>query len=583
MMFGAQLGKTAGGIENPVGYWMDEMPAPTMMMSATDDLLEEWVNLRLEPLIDSLGCRDKIVSSVNNAKSRRTGDKTMLKEFVGGFLAMCSAQSPGKQRSKSIRVLLRDEIDGAPAKLHTGEGNWLEVSAARTNAWGARKKIMDVSTPTTFERSVIFPLYQEGDRRLFQVPCPLCGKKQFLEFGNDKTQHGLKVDTTGGEITRAYYICEHCHDAFFNHHKTKMLLAGEWKPTTKSTGSEIRSYHMSSLYSPVGMLSWTDLYKKYLKAQEDPDGMRSFTTLYLGWPFKEKGSRPKLDNVVELRGAYKAGTVPDGVLYITIGIDVQRGSAKDPKNPARLELEVLGICAGFRTKSIRYERIEGAVKDSFGGAWAKLTEWANDGGLTFERRDGRTLSASLIFIDSGDGTMTDVVYSFTKTWVNTFPVKGAGLLKKNKKEDGDTVTEHNFKRYKPLKVDEDTTLYNISTNYYKTHIYHNLSIPRNPVDPQPPGFCDFPVDYPETYFKMLTAEEKRKDGSFHCPDHRRNEALDCRVYALCAADVYLDRKVLDVKLAAKEAGAAEADVQQITHRVVIDMMEKEANSWVSVG
>ena len=178
--------------------------------------------------------------------------------------------------------------------------------------------------------------------------------------------------------------------------------------------------------------------------------------------------------------------------------------------------------------------------------------------------------------------MTDVVYSFTKTWINTFPIKGFGLLKKKKGEEGDTVTEHNFKRYKALKIDEDTTLYNISTNHYKSHVYHNLKIPRNISDPQPPGFCDFPIDYSETYFKMLTAEEKRKDGSFHCPDHRRNEALDCRVYALCAADVYLNRKVMDVKEAAKAQGGTAADLDKITHRVVIDMMEREANNWVPI-
>ena len=40
------------------------------------------------------------------------------------------------------------------------------------------------------------------------------------------------------------------------------------------------------------------------------------------------GQRPKLEKVIELRGTYKEGQVPNNVLFITIGVDVQRGSKK---------------------------------------------------------------------------------------------------------------------------------------------------------------------------------------------------------------------------------------------------------------
>jgi phage terminase large subunit GpA-like protein len=119
----------------------------------------------------------------------------------------------------------------------------------------------------------------------------------------------------------------------------------------------------------------------------------------------------------------------------------------------------------------------------------------------------------------------------------------------------------------------DGFLYEVSTNYYKTAVYRNLKVTRKEIGPQRPGFCDFPLDYGEKYFKMLSAEEKRRDGSFYCPSGRRNEALDCRVLALCAADVYLDAKVADVKAKAKEQGASMQDIQLITTRMVIDRME----------
>jgi phage terminase large subunit GpA-like protein len=136
-----------------------------------------------------------------------------------------------------------------------------------------------------------------------------------------------------GRLKEAYYICDYCHDAIFNHHKTFMLMNGEWEPTAIPIDKYTESYHDSQIYRPVGMFSWTMMMAHYLKAQNDPEQMRSFTNLRLGLPFKEAGSRPKLENVIELRGGYREGEVPDDTLFLTMAIDVQTGSAKDTKNP----------------------------------------------------------------------------------------------------------------------------------------------------------------------------------------------------------------------------------------------------------
>ena len=572
---GAQLGVTFAA-ENIIAYWIDVYPAEILFVSATDKLLEKWATKRLEPLIDSCGFRDKIYSQVENTKTRRTGDKTYIKEFAGGCLDMVSAQSAPSLRSDSKRVLIVDEVDGAPAQLRTGEGNYLDVVDARTNAWGHRKKIFRLSTPTTFADSLITPAYESGDRRKFMIPCPHCGKEQELKFGSDSSNHGIRPDTQAGELIDAYYLCEHCHDAIFNYHKAEFLAAGRWVPTSTSSSKTRRSYHISSLYSPAGMLSWAELWQKYEKGVDGgAEGMRSFVNLYLGKPYKETGSRPKIENVIELRGGRRSGEVPDGVLYITCAIDVQRGSKKDTTNPPRLELEMLGHGAGFRTWSIVYRVIEGEVDDPYSGAWEDLNEWAMSGGMTFRRHDGKEFSASMVFIDSGDGNLTDVVYKFTMMWQNTFPIKGFSALRRRKREEGDQAGPANFKRYRSIKVSEDIQLYEISTNYYKTHIYNNLKIERLPTDEQRPGFCDFPIDYNEKYFRMLTAEEKRSDGSFHCPSGRRNEALDLAVYNRCAGDVYLDALVIDMKAAAKTRGATAMDLQKITHRTVLHLLEKK--------
>lgn len=573
VMKGAQIGLTAWA-ENVIGYWMDPNPASVLYVSATDDLLEKWATKRLEPLIDSIGMRHKIYAHVDNAKSRRTGDKVLSKEYTGGSLNMASAQSASSLRSESKRILILDEMDGAPRMLKSGEGTWSDVAYARTNAFGNRKKILEFSTPTTFEESLIRERYEMGDQRKYKVPCPHCSVLDELHFAN------LRHEMRNGQLFAVWYECPHCNEKIQNYQKTWMLdpaNGATWEATAVASSKNHRSYHIDSIYSPVGMLSWMELYQKYLDAKDNPNKMRSFVNLYLGMPYKELGSRPKLEKVIELRGEYRESEVPHGVLFLTMGVDVQQGSANDPANPPRLELEVVGHGLGFRTWSICYKVFEGeTTKSAFEGAWEDMHQWAVAGGLNFKRADGRSFPVNLIFIDSGDGPYVDIVYAFASRWNNTFPSKGFSALQKRKHEKGDEAGPHNFKKYRAAKTERsgDVVFYEISTNFYKTHVYNNLKISRQDFEPQKPGFCNFPRDRGEKYFKMLTAEEKRSDGSFHAGG-RRSEALDTRVMALCAGDVFLDSKVTAMRVAAKAAGASDIDLQQITHVFVLEAMSRQ--------
>jgi phage terminase large subunit GpA-like protein len=580
-MKGAQIAFTTAA-ENVILYYMAESPAPIMYMSATEELLQKWVEKRIEPAIDSIpGLRNKMFSQIDVKNTKRTGDKIFSKQFIGGSLDMVSARSPSGQRSDSIRILIRDEIDGAPRELTTGEGNWLAVSAARIDAYDNRAKIFDFSTPTTFEGSQIWPAYEKGDQRKYLVPCPLCGKFQILEL-NENGNHGLRAERKGGKLIDAYYLCAFCHDAFFNHHKTGMLAAGRWEPTATSISDEYRSYHMPSYYSPVGMLSWKRIIEKLDEAKKDPAGMRGYVNLVEGMPFKETGYRPSLETVLELRGSYQAGTVPDDVLYLSMGVDVQRGSEKDPNNPPRLEFEIVGHGGGYRSWGIWYGRIEGEVKNHFEGAWAKLDQMALDRKFVFKRKDGREFMPSICFIDSGDGVTMPAVYGFANSWSNTWPSKGFGVLTRRSKEGVDEMTQDNFKRYRAAKMEGGQVIYEISTNYYKRRLYQNLNIPRQPVEPQRPGFCDFPGDYSEDYFRMLQSEEQLSDGSYQSGG-RRNEALDARVYANCAGEVYLDNLVLELKAALKASGGHPAQIQEINHRFAIEWLRKQIAPVVRRG
>lgn len=79
---------------------------------------------------------------------------------------------------------------------------------------------------------------------------------------------------------------------------------------------------------------------------------------------------------------------------------------------------------------------------------------------------------------------------------------------------------------------------------------------------------------------MLTAEEKRNDGSFYCPSGRRNEALDLRVYNLAARDFYIDLKIQEIREAYQAKGATKAQLLEIRSPAVLQMI---ANATRPIG
>jgi phage terminase large subunit GpA-like protein len=352
-----------------------------------------------------------------------------------------------------------------------------------------------------------------------------------------------------GLIDEVWYECEHCGDHIYENQKRYFLNNGEWRPTAKPKKRMTRSYHLPSWYAPQGFSPWADIAETYLKAQGNRDKLRSFVNLEMGLPFEDKGARPALDKVIALRGNYASGTVPDGVLFLTAAVDVQRGSVDNPKNPPRLEMEICGHGIGWRTWSIMYKVFPGAINDPYSGAWADLRAYGMETELTFERKDGMKFPVKMMFVDSGDGTLSDVVYRFTGGLADCYPISGFRRLKQRKGEKGDErtdeVTTSNLKRFRVVKSG-DILIVQVSTNHYKINLYNNLNVRRMDQHDrkyrgvQRPGFCDFPngVEYGEDYFKMLTAEDRMKDDSFKSHG-RRNEALDCRVYNLCASDFYL--------------------------------------------
>jgi len=579
-------------VDGAIGFWIGAWPTSIIYCTATEALAKQWLTENLLPVLESCQLQDRLIAPFSNARNKRNAITSKRVEFIGGHIDLISSGSLDARRQKNCRVLVLDEVDGLPEMTTTGEGSYIDILKGHQMSWGARRKFIAFSSPTLFETSAIWKLYSEYDQRKFLIPCPVCGRPIELVDADDGANYGLKADTQGGKIKDVYYLCPYCGDIFHNKDKTifysdrpycrkeprKKLEPAHWE-ATKSTGDPTsRSYSINSLYSPIGAMTWTDVYKAKMKAQEGgADGLRSYVNLYLGLPFKDTGQRPKVDRVIELRGEYKSGEVPKEVIFLTAAVDVQRGSEKDENNPPRLELEVMGVCPGKKSYSILYRRIEGPIDDPYSGAWEKLRQWALEGGFNFTRADGVPLKVCVMGVDSG--YLPDVVYRFCGEWANTLAVKGFGKITadEKRKEKGDLPG--GLKRYRAVRLGSNNSNYvlEIHTNYYKDSIYNRLKIERQPGEVQKNGYCGFPRDYPDEYFLMLAGEEKRIDGSFH-PVRERVEALDVRVYNEALADFFLEMQVAAWKQYFQSKGYSLIQLKEIDTLFVLEKIRQNPNN-----
>ena len=577
---GVQTGGTAGGVEDCIAYYWKERPADQMYLTGTKGLLKKFNTKRLGPLMESAGLIAN--TQLYNKRARKSGDTIEIKEYYGGNLTMGSIQSGAHARSDSIMIMYVDEIDLAEAQMASGEGNVLDVLDGRLTAFEGRSKMFSLSTPRVYGNSLIDIQYERGDKRKYFVPCPHCGKMQWLCLGDEKSNYGLKGDFTAGTLENGYYLCYHCHDAIFEGHKAQMIKSGFWQPTVDRPAiKNNRSYHLPSFYSPF--MSWKKIVQKWVEAdKEGDDGMRSFTNLYLGKSFEPSGERPDISSVIEIKSKHKSGEVPNGILYLTMAADIQRGKDRWKKHTnqeinkiaadltkkkdwkkldalklPRLEVEVIGHGRNFRTASIIYKKFYGQLSDYTAGAWLKFTEWRNidPGGLKFQRADGFEFPIRMIFVDSGwspTEEMIDVVYNYCHMWDRMYSIKGAGTYRQDKQKMND-ITPHvasDIMRFKLTKSGEFPLIL-IHGNYYKRMIYRNFKNDVTRINDQPPNTHITPSDYPDSYFEALRAEKQKSNGEFWNPSRKPNEALDLLVYNKAASDFFIQDEIIRLQEVAK--------------------------------
>lgn len=504
-MTSAQIGKTEM-LLCAIGFYIEHDPAPILAVQPTIEMGEAFSKDRLAPLLrDCPSLRGK----VKDPRARDSGNTLLHKQFPGGHITIAGANSPASLASRPVRMLVADEIDRWPDSAGT-EGDPLDLAKKRTTTFWNRKKVQ-TSTPTVTGSSRIADAYSEGDQRQYWVPCPDCGEHQVLRWAN--------VSWVDGDPDTAGYACSLCGVLIdLDANKMQMLQRGEWraqKPTTSHA-----SFHLNELYSPWKKLR--DIVDDFLKAKDDRERLKVWTNTSLGETFDEHEEKTDHAPLHARREPYTLA--PDGVLAVTLGIDVQAD---------RFELEFVGWGVGEETWSLSYQRLY--ADTSKAEAWSMLEKVVKP---QFRAQSGRVHDVLICCIDSG--YLADDVYRWCKRMGTRWaiPVKGSS-------QRGKPV--HAFPR-RP-KTKQRVYLTEVGTDTAKDILFGRLE-----ATTPGPGYCHWPATdaYDEEYFLQLTGEHRKKfvhKGRVHfewVPHHRAVEALDVRVYNLAAVRIAVDHMGLDL-------------------------------------
>lgn len=514
-------------------------PCSMLHYFPTKEMAEAWARKRLEVAL-------KQPPFKTNASLKLVGTSLL---FPGGVLMWMGGGSSNTMSAHTAQVAIVDEAARMRESMD-GEGDFLSLVSQRVKTFGARGKVIAVSTPIDKQQGegTWYSMVHRGDCRVYEPRCHHCGEHFRWEF------HKVFVRYEEGGVQRSGIKCPHCERITADgEQRTAAVAAGRWRPT-KEGEPGIRSYMLDGLLGSASWRSFDDFHYMHQAINKGVSTMRAFYNTELGEFWNEPEARqPEVDRV-QLRmtmGNYREGVVPDGVSFLTMALDVQKSEG------GWLPWEVKGWGKNFENWSVARGRINLPIGDTAGVA----DEIRKVLTRPFPRADGSGVMyarAGAIDVGWAYAAVHEVIKRFpqaqpTGRRVNVpqsalVPVKG--VARSDRKNiivatpGGKTASgrrKHHAKmwavetflpKYELYQAAREESLKDVSSGDEEDKVVF--------------GRPHAPIDYKRDYYEELFAEEIRtkKDPitnklklHFHLPDNVRNEMLDLHVYARSLAEL----------------------------------------------
>ncbi|MCX0457546.1 phage terminase large subunit family protein [Escherichia coli] len=521
-------------------YFIEHKSRNSLLFQPTDSAAEDFMKSHVEPTIRDVPALLELAPWFG----RKHRDNTLtLKRFSSGVGFWCLGGAAAKNyREKTVDVVCYDELSSfEPDVEKEGSPTLLGDKRIEGSVW---PKSIRGSTPKIKGSCQIEKAANESAHFMrFYVPCPHCGEVQYLKFGDNATPFGLKWEK--GKPETVYYLCElnGCvirqseldqSDGRWICDNTGMWtrdgLAFYSANNEEITPPRSITYHIWTAYSPF--TTWVQIVYDWLDALKDPNGVKTFINTTLGEPYEEAVAEKLSFELLLEKVCHYGAQVPVRVVYLTAGIDSQKN---------RYEIYVWGWAPGEEAFLVDKQIIMGRPED-------EDTLQRVDAVIRkkYRHADGTEMSISRVCWDTG-GIDQDIVYKRSRKHGTFFvlPIKGASVYGKP------VITMPKKRNHRGVFLCE------VGSDTVKEMLYARFAIPVAPASEPAPytfHFPDNPDVFSEVEAKQLVAEElveKVVNGRVKLQwdaKKRRNEALDCLVYAYAALRVSVQRWQLDLEV-----------------------------------
>jgi phage terminase large subunit GpA-like protein len=271
-MSAERVGKSTVG-SNVLGYVIDREPANILWVMPSRESVSDYLKDEVEPMLRASPLLQGKVGSGRTSTGRTNNIRR--KTFPGGSVTFVGACSAAPLASRTIKVLILDEVD--KFKVLPGEGDADSLAAKRVSTYGTDFKILRFSKPTMEGESRIARHYARGTMSRYYIACPGCGEAQELGWAC------LRFDDVCLRCTRC--------DGFFDQDQW-LRSPGQWREGVQNVYH--KSFTCSALVSPL--ISWSvliDEYREAIHALEagDPSLVQVFENSRLGKTFSGRMNR----------------------------------------------------------------------------------------------------------------------------------------------------------------------------------------------------------------------------------------------------------------------------------------------------
>jgi phage terminase large subunit GpA-like protein len=558
----AQSAKTQCLVDNWAGFTIMCDPADMIIVQTSQDSARDFSRRRIDRMHRNCEyLRERLSTTKKN-------DNTYDKHYKTGQILSFGWPSINILSGKAIKYMALTDYDRMPQDID-GEGSPYSLSEKRTTTFLSGGMTMAESSPgfevldTRWEVSPdrpheapptkgILSLYNNGDRRRWQWPCPHCN--EYFEPSFDLLVYEENPKDLISAANSVVMVCPHCASAIDQTCKSEMNKKGLWiiegqKVVNGEIVGEARKSNIASywLQGPAAAFqTWSNLVLNYLQAFQEYERTGSQETLKTtvnvdqGKPYYRINTNEELEmHTLEARAKeVPKKVVPSWVRFLLAAVDVQKGRFVVQVHGIGIAMEQIVLDRFNLAMSHRYDDNGESMSVSPGAYlqdWDLITEKVIKKDYPIEGTDKRMKILYTACDSGGEAGVTDNAYKYYRSLKKLGLHKRFMLVKGSasstapriKKSFPDSTKQSNRK----VTSFGDVPVWIINANLLKDSVAAMLS-----REKQGEGYIHFPQWLGRWFYEELTIEERTDKGWIN-PNKKRNEAFDlfCYIRALCIA------------------------------------------------